>query len=366
MSVDIKAQNEKALASVKAIYDAAEQAKADAIRAKDAADDAADAAELADEKAGEAKASALVAGRAADGALTQLSVVEDVVGVLSWIAKHGTYSRTQDSAIVPGKHYFTKDGDVYSLVVNPASDPAQAGYYELTGVDEAVTNYVASHLALTDQGLWVTKDNNAYKILLASDGMYVYDSDGLPVALFGESIEFSSTRPQYIGGEDAFIIFYDSDDDGIPDAINIGGSSVTIMGNKRLSDILTNLDISTRQTADGAEITVGDHTVSLQNGEDAVLLRIDSSRGNVFKNNMVSTILTVNLIKAGETITNATRMHAVFGASSYIQWYWKRIGDDEFHMLLPTDSMISDDGFTLTLTPDKVDTKVTFQCELII
>ena len=61
---DIKAQNEKALASVKSIYDAAEQAKSDASRAKDAADDAVDAAELADEKAGEAKISALAAGKA--------------------------------------------------------------------------------------------------------------------------------------------------------------------------------------------------------------------------------------------------------------------------------------------------------------
>ena len=363
---DIKAQNEKALASVKAIYDAAEQAKADASRAKDAADDAVDAAAIADQKAGEAKVSAQVAGKAASGALNQLSIVEDVVGVITWITKHGTYAVTHDTEVVPGKHYFTKSGDNYNLVINPAADPSQAGYYELTGVDEAVSNYVASHLALTDQGLWVTKDNNAYKILLASDGMKVYDSEGHQVALFGESIEFSSTRPQYIGGEDAFIIFYDSDNDGVPDAINIGGSSVTILGNKRLSDILTNLDISTRQTSDGAEITVGSHTVSLQNGEDAVLLRIDSSRGNVFKNNTVSTVLTVNLIKAGETITNATRMHEVFGVSSYIQWYWRRIGDDQFYVLLPTDSMISDDGFTLTLTPDKVDTKVTFQCELIV
>lgn len=241
---DIKAQNEKALASVKAIYDAAEQAKADASRAKDAADDAADAAELADEKADEAKTSALAAGKAADGALTQLSLVEDVVGVITWITKHGTYSLTQDTEAVPGKHYFTKTGDSYNLVINPASDPAQAGYYELTGVDEAVSNYVASHLSLTDQGLWVTKDNNAYKILLASDGMKVYDNLGNLVATFGESITFASDRPQYIGGENAYIVFYDSDNDGVPDAINIGGSSVSIMGSKSLSELLSDVDTS--------------------------------------------------------------------------------------------------------------------------
>ena len=102
-----------------------------------------------------------------------------------------------------------------------------------------------------------------------------------------------------------------------------------------------------------------------EKGEDAVLLRIDSSRGNVFKNSSVETVLTVNIIKAGETITNATRMRTVFGAGSYIQWRWKRLNDENFNIIVSTDSMISDEGFTLTLTPDKVDTKVTFQCELI-
>ncbi len=99
-------------------------------------------------------------------------------------------------------------------------------------------------------------------------------------------------------------------------------------------------------------------------GEDAVLLRIDSSRGNVFKNSAVETVLTVNIIKAGETIRTAARMREVFGAGAAIRWYWKKLGEDTFHIILDTDSMISDEGFTLTLTPDKVDTKVTFQCEL--
>ena len=344
----------------------------EAIRAKEHADSAGRAADRAWQKAGEAEtaageaqASATNANRAANGALTQLSVVEDVVGTLSWISEHGTYVLSQDTEVQPGKYYFERRGDSYNLVVNPSGDPSSEGYFELSGIDEAVTNYVATHLALTDAGLWVVNDNISYKILLASDGMKVYDSEGNFVASFGESIDFSSSRPQYIGGENAYIIFYDSDNDGVPDAINIGGSKVTLGGTKHLSDLLTDLDISTRQTASGAEITVGSHTVSLNNGEDAVLLRIDSSRGNVFKNNQVSTVFTVNVIKAGETITNITRLRQVFGAGAYIQWYWKRMGEDEFHVIVSTDSMISDSGFTLTLTPDKVDTKVTFQCELI-
>lgn len=229
----------------------AEKAEVDAKRAQDAANSAESAAEQAWTKAGEAEIaageaseSAAAANKAANGALTQLSVVEDVVGTLTWISEHGTYVLTQDTEVVPGKHYFEKQGDVYNLIINPSGNPSTAGYYELSGVDEAVTNYVATHLALTNEGLWVVNDSGSYKVLLSSEGMKIFDPEGLPVSTFGESIEFSSTRPQHIGGDDAYITFYDSDNDGIPDAINIGGSNVTVLGNRSLADIASACDVA--------------------------------------------------------------------------------------------------------------------------
>ena len=229
----------------------AEKAEVDAKRAQDAANSAESAAEQAWTKAGEAEIaageaseSAAAANKAANGALTQLSVVEDVVGTLTWISEHGTYVLTQDTEVVPGKHYFEKQGDVYNLIINPSGNPSTEGYYELSGVDEAVTNYVATHLALTNEGLWVVNDNGSYKVLLSSEGMQVFDPDGLPVSTFGESIEFSSTRPQHIGGDDAYITFYDSNNDGVPDAINIGGSNVTVLGNRSLADIASACDVA--------------------------------------------------------------------------------------------------------------------------
>lgn len=358
-----KASDAEAAAS--AAWDKAGDAEDAASYAWNKAVDAETSAASAAASASSASASAASASRSANGALSQLSIVEDVVGTLAWITEHGTYALTADTEVVPGKHYFSLVDGSYYIVTNPTGSPVEHEYYELASIDEAVSNYVAAHLALTDAGLWVTNDDNSYKILLASDGMKIYDDLGTLVATFGESINFSATRPQYIGGEDAYIIFYDSDNDGISDSINIGGTNVTFLGNKRLSDILTSLDISTTQTANGAEITVGNDTISLSNGHDAVILRIDSSRGNVFKNSMISTVMTVNIISAGETITNATRMHEVFGDDSYLQWYWKKANESDFNIILPSDSMLSNSGFTLTLTPDRVDSKVTFQCELI-
>lgn len=99
--------------------------------------------------------------------------------------------------------------------------------------------------------------------------------------------------------------------------------------------------------------------------ESGVLLYIDSSRGTVFKNNMVETRLTVVIYKRGERITNAERMRAVFGSNARLQWSWQRMDDDRYGIISADDSRILDDGFTFICSAEDVDVKVTFACELI-
>lgn len=61
------------------------------------------------------------------------------------------------------------------------SNPSALGLWELTGVDEAVTAYVASHLSLTDSGLYLITDDVGYRLHLASDGWEITDAQGVPV-----------------------------------------------------------------------------------------------------------------------------------------------------------------------------------------
>ena len=234
------AANNAQTAANQALQDAAD-AKTSAQSAQASADQALIDADTAQQSADNAQRDATTANKAANGALDQLSVVEDVVGVLNWVSTHGTYAATTDTEVVPGKYYFTRSGSApnytYSVVVNPTGNPSTQGYYELTGTDEAVANYVSSHLALTNAGLWVINDNNSYKILLASDGMKVYDAQGILVATFGESISFSSTRPQYIGSDTTYIVFNPYDD-----TINIGGTGIVFNGDQTLSDLVDQLN----------------------------------------------------------------------------------------------------------------------------
>lgn len=218
-------------------FAAAENAEQDAVRAHDAAN-------RAEASAAQAQAQAERATSYANDSLSQLSVVEDVVGTLNWITTHATYKLTTDTEVHAGKWYFTKSGDTYNVVTNPTGNPSAQGWYEVDTIDEAVSNYVASHLALTDAGLWVTKDNQAYKILLANDGMKVYDSTGHLVSTFGESITFDSSRAQYIGSSTTYITFNPTNDQ-----IIIGGNNISFDGQKTLDETLS--DIGALQTAVG-------------------------------------------------------------------------------------------------------------------
>lgn len=101
-------------------------------------------------------------------------------------------------------------------------------------------------------------------------------------------------------------------------------------------------------------------------GEDAAVLRIDSSRGTVFKNNEVTTVLSVAVYYGSQRITNIMDLKAAFGSGAYLEWKWQKINEESFGTILSTDSRLSNDGFTFSLTPEDVDTKVTFMCNLIV
>lgn len=238
----------------------ANEAKTQAQTATNYANEAKNEAQSATRSANEAKASATTANKYANSALDQLGVVQDVVGVLTWASEHGSFVHTTDTTIQDGKVYFTYDSSTgdYTPVVIP-QESALSTYYELT-VDEAMQSFIMAHLAVTGRGLWVLPsgintgsvtpaqgetidDARArlganYKTLLASDGMHVYDDAGVEVSVFGEDIRLDATRPQYIGGENAYIIF-DPDNNG---SITIGGSNILLGSDTPLSEVLTDVE----------------------------------------------------------------------------------------------------------------------------
>lgn len=101
-----------------------------------------------------------------------------------------------------------------------------------------------------------------------------------------------------------------------------------------------------------------------QNGKDAVTLHMLSSNGNLFKNSMLATTLTITIIVGDEMITSSKQMYAKFGSHAKIVWEQKRFGEDIFTPVDPSDNRLSDNGFIMTLTTTDVYTQTTFNCSI--
>lgn len=235
--------------SAQVAQSSAESAQRSAKSAQTSAQSAVEQAQIAYDKAQEvnalateakadaqiAKDSASIAYGSAQSALTQLAMVEDVVGTLNWIAEHGIYVASTDTEVVDGKVYYTLVG---TAITNPTGNPHRNGYYELISgkyvwsedtevdsqktyyqvtaqqvaepsgnpstipyyeleIDEAVVQYINTHLALTDRGLSVT-DGSQSSMLISSDGVTIYGSTGQIVGQYGEGAIIGNTLGYHI------------------------------------------------------------------------------------------------------------------------------------------------------------------------
>ena len=190
MPTEVKAQNTTTLASVKAIYEAAEQANGLLDNMQEAAEAADTTLDGIYQDAADAKIAAGSAQTSSSLALSQLDIIENLVGVLDLLSKNGTYELTDDTEVQPNKWYFVQTGSspdyAYQVISNPTGDPSAQGWYELTGIDQAVQHYVSSHLVLENNGLWLQTDGSTAKLFLSStDGVVLYGTNGTPVAKYG-------------------------------------------------------------------------------------------------------------------------------------------------------------------------------------
>ena len=202
------------------------------------------AAEEAKGMARQASASALIAYNSANQALTDLGMVENVVGTLEWVQKHGYYELTDDTEVVENKVYYTVTGNAianptgnpnlniyyertsviedeetvflyhlsndtevvdqkpyYSVIprsiASPEGDPSANHYYQLM-FNTALSNYVSTHLSLTDAGLSIINDMGSGSMLLSTDGVFIRNKRGETVGQYGEGAVIGNVNSQHI------------------------------------------------------------------------------------------------------------------------------------------------------------------------
>ena len=228
----------------------AETARIDASIAHQMAEDATKSAGQAEKSAKEASKQAGYAYDAANASLIQLGMVEDVVGALNWISSHATYQKTNDTSIIQNKFYFTLNG---TAVENPTGNPSSKGYYELVDgvyelsedstidttktyyavvaasatpsqspsseglyevrdLNEGVSQYISSHLALDESGLHVI--NGSSRIDLSPAGGIDIWSSAKKIAHYGTDAQLGDTRGYHIdiqSGTNARLSFKNND-----------------------------------------------------------------------------------------------------------------------------------------------------------
>lgn len=151
-----------------------------------------------------------------------------------------TYALTTDTEIVAGKAYYTYDpeNDEYDLVDEPVAedlptyyertdtvtyepvenpvDSELPNYYERSSlyyvldISESVQNYIATHLALNNDGLHIFGNPGDYNALLGIDGLDIRESGGTSVAKYGEDFRVGKVSGVYLQGTPTRLAFTSS------------------------------------------------------------------------------------------------------------------------------------------------------------
>lgn len=95
------------------------------------------------------------------------------------------------------------------------------------------------------------------------------------------------------------------------------------------------------------------------------VVKLESTRGLLFKQNAISTVLKVTIYKGETVVDNLLDLHQVYGAGAYLEWSWLRDDDSSYGIISSSDSRIGNGGFTFTVSPADVDDRTTFRVQLM-
>lgn len=195
----------------------------------------------------------------------------------------------------------------------------------------------------------------------SSDGTVMVDLGGTTVSQDGDQAVEIPTTVDVRAGDTVRVAI-----DGAEGSARRPTVTGVIGGGDRTRDAVEQATSDASQAKDDAATAKSDAAEAMAETRDLVTLRIDSSRGTVFKNSEVSTVLTVRCYKRGSEITTRQGLRDALGdQTARVRWWVLREGDADWVSLADSDPMLSDDGFTLTVKPSDVDVKCTFKAEIV-
>ena len=145
---------------------------------------------------------------------------------------------------------------------------------------------------------------------------------------------------------------------------NVLTVSKNVLSNDKTIDYICYVNLDGREAMASISLALNVQGEDGIDGKDAILVNIDSSNGYMFKNNLISTTLTVSIITGDKLIDNGEKLTEHFGLSAYLQWQIKLFGETEFVDIPLGDNRLSDNGFIFTLNAKDIETKAVFNCIL--
>lgn len=245
-----------------------------------------------------------------------------------------------------------EDGLYYKLNMDGNSvEGEQTDYNSLNGKVIAAKSITASKIAVDDL---VAFDATIGGFQIDDDAIHSTIKTDVDSPMCGV---YMDREGQFaVGDDESYIKYYKNDDEW---KLEVAAQSIKMSSGKTIDETITeSVEDALKEAKENGEFNGKD-------GENAIILHIESSRGLVFKNNAVSTILSVVIYNGSQRITDSDTMKSVFGNNAYLQWYWQRLDEDSYGTISASDSRFSDDGFIFILSPDDVDAKIDFMCELI-
>lgn len=269
-----------------------------------------------------------------DGTITGMLVGVTIKGEL---IQGGTV--VADKLVIKGT-----DGIYYKLNTDGVkTEGEQTEYNSLNGQVITANTITASKINVDDL---VAFDATIGGFKIGNDAIY----SGVKASIDNSTrgLYFGSDGQISIGDSDSYIKYFKDSEGNYK--LDISAKTITFgSGDKNVEDAINDIQ--------GKVDTLKD--------EITTVLYIESSRGTVFKKDSLPTVLSAVIYHGSQRIVDSATMKAVFGVNAYLQWKWQRLDDESFGIISSSDSRFGADGFTFTLSPKDVDTKITFICELI-
>lgn len=100
----------------------------------------------------------------------------------------------------PTHYYTTLEATPVLINENSKEDHTNGLYYtmEPDSAQQAMADFIKAHLALNDEGLYVLKGENDWRVLVANDGVYIIDAQGRRIARYQDSITLGTNDGSHV------------------------------------------------------------------------------------------------------------------------------------------------------------------------